>query len=276
MFHVTLNRGRLGLETMKGVQVNHVAAVEGSGDHKVLVLHGWVMDASVWLSTRALSDVSTYTFAYVDFPGYGSNRPASDLPASIDAMAQIALEAVEDLGWDTYSVLGHSMGATTALRVATLAPEAVTSVVAISPVSPAGTPLDEATLQGFKGAWHDPAAAVKAFLSPTMTDADLRRLAARNRASLDQVVWDQYLLNWVGPDFFADLKAYPGRVTLLAGEHDPFVTQEALVAISEGLANSSVDSIKDAGHYPSIESPQETCDAVEAALSLSDAPALPL
>jgi pimeloyl-ACP methyl ester carboxylesterase len=105
--------------------MKHIAAVEGSGDHKVLVLHGWVMDAGVWLPTRALSDVSTFTFAYVDFPGYGSNRPADELPDSIDAMAQVAIEAAAGLGWDRYSVVGHSMGATTALRVATLVPKAL-------------------------------------------------------------------------------------------------------------------------------------------------------
>jgi pimeloyl-ACP methyl ester carboxylesterase len=255
--------------------VKHIAAVEGSGDHKVLVLHGWVMDAGVWLPTRALSDVSTFTFAYVDFPGYGSNRPADELPDGIDAMAQVAIEAAAGLGWDRYSVVGHSMGATTALRVATLVPEAVTSVVAISPVSPAGTPLDAATLQGFRDAWHDPAAAVRAFLSPTMSDADLKRLTARNRASLDQAVWDHYLLNWVGPAFFDDLTSYSGHVTLLAGEHDPFVTQAALAAIDEALPNSRAGAIMKAGHYPSIEAPQATCDAVEEALSLREAQTLP-
>jgi pimeloyl-ACP methyl ester carboxylesterase len=225
------------------------------------------MDAAVWLPTRFLSNVSTFTFAYVDFPGYGSNRPASELPDSIDAMARIAMEAAAGLGWASYSVVGHSMGATTALRMATLATEAVTSVVAISPVSPAGTPLDEATLNAFRGAWDDPAAAVRAWLSPTMSDADLARLAARNRASLDRDVWNRYLQNWVEPDFFDDLKSYQGRVTLLAGEVDPFVTREALAAIDEGLPNSSAHAIGNAGHYPSIEAPQDTCDAIEAALS---------
>lgn len=256
--------------------MKHVAAVEGSGDHKVLVLHGWVMDAGVWLQTRALSDVSTFTFSYVDFPGYGSNRPADELPDSMDAMARIAMEAAADLGWDRYSIVGHSMGATTALRVATLAPDAVTSVVALSPVNPAGTPLDAATLQGFRDAWHDPAAAVGAFLSPTMSHADLKRLTARNRASLDQAVWDRYLLNWVEPNFFDDLQSFPGQVTLLTGEQDPFVTQAALAAIDSGLPNSRAGVIGNAGHYPSIEAPQETCDAIEQALSRQQAHALPL
>lgn len=247
--------------------MQHIAAVEGSGDHKVLVLHGWVMDASVWLPTRALSDVATYTFAYVDFPGYGSNRPASELPDSIDVMAQVALSAAAALGWDSYSIVGHSMGATTALRVATLAPGAVTSVVAVSPVSPAGTPLDQATLNLFKDAWNDPANAVRAFLAPSMTDTDLERLAARNRASLDQTVWDRYLQNWVSPDFFDVLKSYPGRVTLVTGEQDPFVTKDALVAIAAGLSDATTRTILGVGHYPSIEAPQATSDAIEAALS---------
>jgi pimeloyl-ACP methyl ester carboxylesterase len=121
---------------------------------------------------------------------------------------------------------------------------------------------------------HDPAAAVRAFLSPTMSDADLKRLTARNRASLDQAVWDRYLLNWVGPAFADDLTSYAGRVTLLAGEHDPFVTQAALAAIDDALPNSRAGAIMNAGHYPSIEAPQATCDAVEEALSLRDAQTL--
>ena len=121
---------------------------------------------------------------------------------------------------------------------------------------------------------HDPAAAVRAFLSPTMSDADLKRLTARNRASLDQAVWDRYLLNWVGPAFVDDLRSYAGRVTLLAGEHDPFVTQAALAAIDDALPNSRAGAIMNAGHYPSIEAPQATCDAVEEALRLRDAQTL--
>jgi pimeloyl-ACP methyl ester carboxylesterase len=254
------------LTALEELTVTTIAALEGRGDQKVLVLHGWVMDAGVWLPTRALSDVAKFTFAYVDFPGYGTNRSVARLPDSIDAMAEVALNAAADLGWKSYAVVGHSMGATTALRVATLAPAAVSTVVAVSPVSPAGTVLDDETLAMFRGAWNDPAAAVKSVLSPTMTDADLRRLAARNRASMDQIVWDRYLQNWIEPDFFSDLKLYSGPVSLLGGDQDPFVTQEYLAAISEGLPNSSVAAVAGAGHYPMLEAPQATIDAIEGAL----------
>lgn len=245
--------------------MTHLAAVEGTGSHRVLVLHGWVMDSSVWLATRSLSDVSASTYAYVDFPGYGTNRGDVALPESIDEMAAVALEAVKELGWSTYSVLGHSMGGTTALRVATLAPDDVTSVVAISPVTPAGTPLDEASHASFAAAFDDPAAAVQNVLSPTMKQDDLDRLGARNRASLDRAAWERYLRNWLEPDFFDDLTAYTGPVSLMGGEHDPLVTQEYLADIATGIPHATVRSIANAGHYPMIESPQATVDAIEAA-----------
>lgn len=244
-----------------------ITAVEGSGDHKILVLHGWVMDAGVWLSTRALTDVSERTFAFVDFPGYGSNRGDVPLPDSIDGMADIARTAVRELGWTRYSVLGHSMGATTALRVASLAPDDVESVVAVSPVSPAGTPMDENVFRSFSDSWNDPAAAIRAMLSPKMDDADLRRLVARNRSSLDREVWDRYLTNWTTPSFAADLQSYGGPVTLAGGEDDPFVSKTYLDEIAAGLRDVTVRSIAGAGHYPMIEAPRTTADVIDRALA---------
>lgn len=244
-----------------------IAALEGVGDQKVLVLHCWVMDSSVWLPTRALSDVTAFTLAYVDFPGYGASRPSTRLPESIDAMAEVALSAADTLGWKTFAVVGHSMGATTALRVATLAPAAVDTVVAVSPVSPAGTAMNDETLAAFRESWKDPAAAVKSVLSPTMTDAALRRLTARSRSSMSQAVWNRYLVNWLEADFFSDLESYPGPVSLLSGDQDPFVTQEQLGHIRQGLPTSTVAAIAGVGHYPMLEAPQATSDAIEYALA---------
>lgn len=49
------------------------------------------------------------------------------------------------------------------------------------------------------------------------------------------------------------------------------MTQAALAAIDDALPNSRAGAIMNAGHYPSIQAPQATCDAVEEALSLRDA-----
>ncbi|MBC2637927.1 MULTISPECIES: hypothetical protein [unclassified Rhodococcus (in: high G+C Gram-positive bacteria)] len=58
-------------------------------------------------------------------------------------------EVLEELGWTSYSALGHSMRGLTALRISILMPHTIRSIVAISPVTPAGPPVDEATLEAF-------------------------------------------------------------------------------------------------------------------------------
>jgi pimeloyl-ACP methyl ester carboxylesterase len=242
-----------------------IAAVDGDGDRKVLVLHGWVLDSGVWLAARALSDVTGFTFAYVDFPGYGKARDES--PArGMDEMARCALDAAAALGWQQFSVLGHSMGGTAALRVASLASERVLSVAAITPGSPAGTPLDEETYAAYLGAWADPGAAIKGGLAPNIDAADLNRLVARCRASMDQPTWDAYLTNWTGTAFLDELKDLTMPVSLFYGESDPFVTPAYLDATLGTLKDGRLEMLPGAGHYPMIEAAASSVALWEAGL----------
>lgn len=242
-----------------------IAAVEGNGDHKVIVLHGWALDSGVWLAARALSDVGRFTYAYVDFPGYGVSH--DETPAEgIDGMARAALAAAEELGWDKFSVLGHSMGGLAALRVATLAPEQVRSVAAVTPASPAGTPLDEETYQGFAAAWSDPEGVVKS-LAPNMDDNDLARLGARSRATVDQKTWEAYLANWTGASFFEELQSLTMPVTIFYGETDPFITLESVTQTANAITNGTVEKLANSGHYPMIETPTTSVPLWEQALT---------
>ncbi len=126
--------------------MNAIAAIEGSGDHRVLVLHGWALDSSVWLTARARTDQSRFTYAYLDFPGYGVNRP--EAPADgIDGMAAVASTPPISSDGRPFPFSDIRWGGTTALRVATLAPERVTSVVALTPVSPGRYPSRRSDLR---------------------------------------------------------------------------------------------------------------------------------
>jgi pimeloyl-ACP methyl ester carboxylesterase len=242
-----------------------LAAVEGAGAERVLVLHGWALDSGVWLAARALTDQARFTYAYLDFPGYGVNRGEASA-AGVDGMARAALAAADSLGWDRFSVVGHSMGGVTAMRVATMAPSRVASVVALTPVSPGGTPLDAATYDVFKGAWADPGGAIKGALSPDIDAVSLGNLVKRNRASMTQPVWNDYLANWTSPSFMADLKLCTMPVTLFVGASDPFVTEAYLAETAKALPNGRLKTIAGAGHYPQVEQPAATVAAWEAAL----------
>lgn len=245
------------------------AAVEGAGPTKVLVLHGWALDSGVWLAARALSNTRDFTWAYFDFPAYGVNR-ALHPAAGIDGMARAALAALDQhLGWNSFAVLGHSMGGATAMRIASLRPQAVSAVAALTPVSPGGTPLDAATFAAFDGAWADPAAAIKGHLSPGMDEGDLRRLTDRNRASMDRPTWTAYLKNWTSPDFMDALADYAGPVSVFYGQTDPFVTEAYLAQTVRKLKRGRLVGLPGAGHYPMIEATEATQSAVESALRMT-------
>lgn len=242
-----------------------LAAVEGAGAEKVLVLHGWALDSSVWLPARWLTDQERFTYAYVDYPGYGVNRDAK--PADgLDGMARCALEAADALGWDRFAILGHSMSGAVALRVATFAPERVTSIVALTPVSPAGTPFDPATYEAFKGAWDNFGAAVHGGLAPTMSEADIRRLVQRHHATMSRDVWDAYLANWTGCSFMSELDRCTMPVSILIGANDPFVNGDYLADTRKALPHASFGAIEGAGHYPQVEQPEASVAAWEGAL----------
>ena len=81
----------------------------GSGDHHVLAMHGWFGSARGWGSLPVFLDGSAYTYVFMNLRGYGDRQ---EVPASsrMDEAAADALAVADDLGWDRFSVIGHSMG----------------------------------------------------------------------------------------------------------------------------------------------------------------------
>lgn len=240
---------------------------EGSGEARVLVLHGWALDSSVWAATQLETNLEEFTYAYYDFPGYGPDESLGrDSAEGIDGMARGALSAADALGWDSFAILGHSMGGGTALRVATMEPDRVSAVVALTPVSPFGTPFDEATYAGFQSAYADPAPTLGG-LAPHLSPAQLQNIATRSQLLLNKEVWDAYLANWSSAAFGSELANFRGPVTLAYGDSDPFVTKDYLAETASALPNANLVAIQDAGHYPAIEQPVQTVRLWEDALS---------
>ena len=241
-----------------------LAVVDGSGRQHVLVLHGWALDSGIWSTSRPLTNVEQFTYAYFDFPGYGTQR-SSPPAAGLDDMAARALAAADELGWDSFAVLGHSMGGATAIRVATLAPDRVTAVVALTPVAPSGLSLPPEAYQSFEAAWADPGPALGG-LAPHLTEQQLNDIVSRCRASMDQSTWDAYLANWTSADFAGAVSTYEAPTTLAYGVSDPLVTADYLAETVAALRDGQLVPIEGAGHYPMVERPEETVRLWEEAL----------
>jgi pimeloyl-ACP methyl ester carboxylesterase len=81
----------------------------GDGPHRVLALHGWFGSAHAWGWLPDLIDGRRFTYAFPDYRGYGDRRDAGG-EFSIAEVGSDALAVVNDLGWDHFSLIGHSMG----------------------------------------------------------------------------------------------------------------------------------------------------------------------
>lgn len=235
----------------------------GSGPTRVLVLHGWALDSSVWRWALPETDRARFTYAAVDFPGYG--REAQEQPVvGVTAMAEAALTAADGLGWETFSVLGHSMGGTTALRLAGLAPSRVKRVCAVAPVGASGYPVDDENYRRFESAWPDVGWIIR-FVSPGLDEDRVDALADLSAGTLAKPTWDRYLANWTGADFAAALnRAVP--TTFVLGGRDPIATADHLAETLAALPGADVVTLPGAAHFPMVEQPKAAVEAWERAL----------
>ena len=122
----------------------------GSGAKKVIVLHSWMGEYQSWIPVIPHLDMDSYTYAFADVRGYGKSQNIKGEYTS-DEIANDVFAIADDLGWDSFYLIGHSMTGM-AVQKATVLDNSnrIKKVVAITPVSSAGFPVDEENKNFFK------------------------------------------------------------------------------------------------------------------------------
>ncbi|MEM6308927.1 MAG: alpha/beta hydrolase [Pseudomonadota bacterium] len=99
----------------------------GTGD-PVLLLHGFPQTRAMWHSIAPVL-AENYCVIASDLRGYGqSSKPPDMSDYSFRNLAQDQRALMQDLGHDSFHVIGHDRGARTAHRLALDAPDAVRSL----------------------------------------------------------------------------------------------------------------------------------------------------
>jgi pimeloyl-ACP methyl ester carboxylesterase len=104
-------------------------------DKTALLLHGWPDDATTW--TRVASRLSSAGIRVIMpwLRGFGQTHFLSDKTCRdgrTEALAQDALDLMDTLGIEKFSVVGHDWGARTAYALAAIVPERLETITAIS------------------------------------------------------------------------------------------------------------------------------------------------
>ncbi|PRY29864.1 pimeloyl-ACP methyl ester carboxylesterase [Pseudosporangium ferrugineum] len=238
----------------------------GGGPVHVLALHGWFGSARGWGGLPRLIDGARFTWAFPDYRGYGERR---DVPGdhSIAEISRDALAVADELGWDRFAVVGHSMGGSAAQHLLADAPGRVTHLVGISPVPAGGVPFDEESWALFDGAARDPGAR-KAIIDLTTGNRQSSYwldLMVRHSVEASTVeAFGAYLGSWARTDFTERVAGNPVPALAVVGEHDPALGAATMRATwMTTYPNARLEVIAEAGHYAMEEAPVRLATILE-------------
>lgn len=239
----------------------------GSGDHHVVAVHGWFGSARGWGSLPDYLDGSTYTYVFMDLRGYGDRKDVSGEFTMAEAAAD-ALSLADELGWDRFSLVGHSMGGKVGHQVVLQAPDRVRKLVGLNPVPAAAVPMDEQTWALFDGAAANPAnrAAIINFTTGSKLTSTFIDLVVRHSLENSTTeAFGAYLPSWARTDF-SDQVGKDDRtpVKVIVGETDPALSVEAMQQTWQVyFPGAELEVMANAGHYPMFETPVALATSIE-------------
>src|SRR5262245_17458724 len=180
MVTVGVNEGGVIMtQSANAFRVSRTTA-DTAGAPTVLLIHGFLDDASVWdgLVDSLAGEVGAVRY---DLPGFGT-RSGSVAEARTVTLESLAAEAgdIVDAIDGPVIVVGQSLGTQVAELVAAQHPNHVRGLVLLTPVPLGGTHLPDEVVAPFRALGGDRAAQrrARAELSPHLSDKQLDRLAA--------------------------------------------------------------------------------------------------
>jgi pimeloyl-ACP methyl ester carboxylesterase len=263
------------VETHPAILGHHV---HGFGTEKVLVFHDWMGDSDNYQPILPYLDVESFSYVFADLRGYGKSRHLSG-EYSVEEVSADAYRLVDELGWDRFHVIGHSMTGMAVQRMAISDWETgarrLKSIIAITPVSAEGYPADGDTKSFLWSLIHKQALSELGFSMLT----GRRLLPAWGRIRTDRHLQAStaealrgYYRMWLETDFSAEVRrARIGTpVLVIGGRQDLPGFQEEYLRKTFGKWYTNVNFmfITDSGHYPMHETPVYLASLVEGFLKI--------
>ncbi|MEI2733112.1 MAG: alpha/beta hydrolase [Dermatophilaceae bacterium] len=238
----------------------------GSGPHHVFCLHGWFGSADGWGLFPTYLDGEKYSYHFTDNRGYGARQGESG-DYTLDEVAGDILALADELGADTFSLVGHSMGGAEVLRVLAKAPARVRKLVGIAPVGAEPSAFDDAGTALFWGAAENRAnrfGIIDFTTGNRLTSTWVDSVVDWSLAHSTVAAFAGALEAWASPDFLAEVAGNTTPMLVIAGEHDPALGEATVTQTwSPNFPNATIEVMGNAGHYPMFETPVALATSIE-------------
>jgi N-formylmaleamate deformylase len=247
--------------------------VERSGSGEPLVLlHGFTDSGCNWLPLVPALD-SNYLVIRPDARGHGLSA-CLEHEFTLDDLVTDVVGVLDGLGIAKAALLGHSMGASTAARVASLYPERITRVVLEDPVWRRSKPATGYTPNPFESFIRDfqNASADEQFSLARASNPDwgLEEIPfwVRSKVQVDLACFRSQH-NIPGPNWREDVQGIRCSATLITGDHERggIVSAEIAKEAESLCPTLSTVHVPGAGHNIRREQGTAYLSAVQSALT---------
>jgi 2-polyprenyl-6-methoxyphenol hydroxylase-like FAD-dependent oxidoreductase/pimeloyl-ACP methyl ester carboxylesterase len=242
------------------------AHVVGSGPHKVVVLHSIFGAHDSFQTWWPYLDGAAFSYAFMDARGFGK---AFDVAGtySTDEIASDVLTLADSLGWQEFSLIGHSMGGMPIQQVYLKAPHRVKKLVGLSPVPANGMPIPDSDFPLFAeaaGKVENRKIIIDLTTGNRLTPTWVESWAEKSMKSVSAVPFRSYLDSFRTTDFSTRIIGAEVPALAVVGENDPAVTADAMKETwMKHYPQAELEVIGNSGHYPMVETPVALATVVE-------------
>ncbi len=240
----------------------------GDGPERVVFIHGFQASAKIWRMVQRALPAERYASIAINNRGAGnSEAPPDEADFGVQPFAADALELVQQLGWNDFTLVGHSMGGATVAQFAVDHPKLLKGLILLDPSDPDGRSLPPGTsmeslldarmaarreqlARGSAGDGIDASGAgangeLMRELAEDMRNAPERRLRGSMRSMLELRIGER-------------VKALPMPVLLAGGDADALIPLASMLATWAKLpSDSGLNIWHGIGHSPNLDCPNE-------------------
>jgi len=261
-----IERGLAGL-SKKSIQVDHyeIVYVEGGKGETVLLLHGFGGDKDNW--TRFSKYLTKrYHVIVPDLPGFGESSKIWSDQYDIATQVKRLHQYAKKIGLRKFHIAGNSMGGLIAGVYAATYPDEVLSLGLLDPGGVIDREPSQLSLEIEKG--NNPLIVesvsdydklldfifVRPPYIPGPVKSYLAEMAVRSRDFNKRV----FIEASPGNQLEAITEEIRTKTLILWGDTDRVFPVSSASVLQKGIGNSKVIIMKDCGHVPMIERPEET------------------
>ena len=229
-----------------------------------LLIHGFLDKGAIWRALTGHLGVLAGRALAPDSAGAGM-RAAAEGPFTLRRQATEAIALIDERPEARFLVVGHSMGGQVAELAAQARPDREAALVLMTAVPLAGLnmPPESRTLLRGSGGNAETQRGIRRSLSRHLSEADLALLLDPGTLMGAAATEGYYDAFTAGDESGTGRSTYPGPVLLLAARQDPVISMEMTGSMrSSRFPDSDFAIVEESGHWPHLEQPQQSAEAI--------------